>query len=69
MIHGGTIDRESYMNNIQEAAKMGKGYEALIDKSMELGALEARLVPAQEIVFDDRSFQSAGYPVMSRISL
>jgi hypothetical protein len=44
MMHGGTIDRESYMNNIQEAAKMGKGYEALIDKSMELGALEARLV-------------------------
>jgi predicted metal-binding protein len=35
---------------------MGKGYEALIDKSIELGALEARLVPAKEIVFDDRSF-------------
>ena len=35
---------------------MGKGYEALIDKSIELGALEARLLRAKEIVFDDRSF-------------
>ena len=31
-------------------------YEPLIDRSIELGALEARLVPADEIVFDDRSF-------------
>jgi len=57
------------MNNVQETSKMGKGYAALIDKSMEMGALEARLVPAQEIVFDDRFFQRAGYPVISRISL
>ncbi len=40
----------------QEDIEMGKGYEALIDKSIELGALEARLLPAKEIVFDDRSF-------------
>ncbi len=35
---------------------MGKGYKTLIDRSIELGASEARLVPTKEIVFDDRSF-------------
>ena len=35
---------------------MGKDYEALIDKSIELGAIEAKLVPSTEIVFDDRAF-------------
>ena len=36
--------------------KMTKHYEALIDKSLELGAIEARPVLTDEIVFDDRSF-------------
>ena len=35
---------------------MGKDYDTLINRSLELGALEARLVPTNEIVFDDRSF-------------
>ncbi len=35
---------------------MGRGYETLIDRSIELGSIEARLVPTNEIVFDDRAF-------------
>jgi predicted metal-binding protein len=35
---------------------MRKKYEALVDRSVEFGALEARLVPTNEIIFDDRSF-------------
>lgn len=35
---------------------MEKDYKILIDRSIELGAIEARLVPTKEIVFDDRSF-------------
>ncbi|MCP4672639.1 MAG: DUF2284 domain-containing protein [Desulfobacula sp.] len=35
---------------------MAKNYEKLIDRSLELGAIESRLVPTNEIVFDDRSF-------------
>ena len=41
---------------LQEDIEMGNGYEILIDRSIELGALEAKLVPTKEIVFDDRSF-------------
>ena len=35
---------------------MEKDYKILIDRSIGLGALEARLVPTKDIVFDDRSF-------------
>ena len=34
---------------------MRQKYRALIERSIELGALEARLVPTEEIVFDERS--------------
>ena len=43
----------------EEDIDMRKDYETLIERSIELGALEARLVPANEIVFDDRSFLNA----------
>ena len=36
---------------------MKEGYETLIDRAIELGALEAKLLPAEEIVFDERSLR------------
>ncbi len=35
---------------------MEEGYETLIEQSIHLGAIEAKLVPTERIVFDDRSF-------------
>ena len=34
-----------------------KGYETLIDRAIEPGTLEAKLLPAKKIVFDERSLR------------